>query len=397
MSVGDEGTVSHPVVAGTTSYWLARPLPSVPAGRGLGPVDVVVVGAGVTGCSCALALARAGLRVRVLDARGVAAGASGRNGGFALRGLAPSYDASRQALGPETAAMLWRLTEHALDRMAELAGDALRRSGSLRLAVDSAEREALRREHDALRVDGFAVEWLEPLPEPLAPLFAGALVHPGDGSLSPALWVRRLASAAVAAGAEIVQGRVVERGELEALPVGEVVVAVDGATAALLPELVSWVTPVRGQMLSTGPLPSLLYPRPHYARWGYDYWQQLPDGRLVLGGKRDVSFTSERTADDATTPAIQRELEAFAADLIGFPPRIEHRWSGCWGETPDALPLVGRLPGADRLWVAGGYSGHGNVLGFACGALVADALLGTLPPELASFDPARFSASPIGS
>jgi glycine/D-amino acid oxidase-like deaminating enzyme len=389
MSLVDEVSVSSPV-AGTTSYWLAQPLPSVPTGRGAGPVDVVVVGAGVTGCSCALALAQAGLRVRVIEAREVAAGASGRNGGFALRGLAPSYDAAREALGSDTASRLWRLTEHALDRIADLAGDALRRSGGLRLAVDSAEREALRREHDALGEDGFAVEWLDPLPEPLAPLFAGALVHPGDGALSPALWVRRLASAAVAAGAEVVVGRALERDELEALPAGDVVVAVDGATAALLPELASWVTPVRGQVLSTEPLRSFRYARPHYARWGYDYWQQLPDGRLVLGGKRDVSFATERTAADATTPAVQRELEALAAALVGFAPRVEHRWSGCWGETPDSLPLVGRVPGTDRLWVAGGYSGHGNVLGFACGALVAEAILGREPEELAAFDPARF-------
>ena len=124
MSVGDEGTVSHPVVAGTTSYWLAQPLPSVPAGRGSGPVDVVVVGAGVTGCSCALALARAGLRVRVLDARGVAAGASGRNGGFALRGAAARYDVARETYGADEARELWRRTEKAVDRVEALAWKA---------------------------------------------------------------------------------------------------------------------------------------------------------------------------------------------------------------------------------------------------------------------------------
>src|SRR5205823_10330537 len=107
--------------------------------------------------------------------------------------------------------------------------------------------------------------------------------------------------------------------------------------------------------------------------------------------KRDVSFASERTAEDATTPAIQRELEALAAVLVGFAPRVEHRWSGCWGETPDLLPLAGRVPRTERLWVAGGYSGHGNVLGFACGELVADAILGDESPQLALFDPARFA------
>jgi glycine/D-amino acid oxidase-like deaminating enzyme len=49
------------------------------------------------------------------------------------------------------------------------------------------------------------------------------------------------------------------------------------------------------------------------------------------------------------------------------------------------------VPGRDGLWVAAGYSGHGNVLGFACGELVADAILGETAPQLELFDPARFS------
>jgi glycine/D-amino acid oxidase-like deaminating enzyme len=375
----------------TTSYWLAQPLPVVPAGSEGGAVDAVVVGGGVTGCSCALALAQGGLRVRLVEGQAIAAGASGRNGGFALRGLASSYDAARETLGRDRARALWRLTEQTVDAMQALAGNALRRDGSLRLAADAEEAEALRWEHEALREDGFAVEWVDALPGPLAQLYAGGILHPHDGALSPALWVRRLAARAVAAGVDLVEGRALARAELEALPARHVVVAVDGGTDVLLPELAPWVAPVRGQVLATEPLPELVYPRPHYARWGYDYWQQLPDGRLVLGGKRDVSVASEATAVDETTPEIQRELDALAEALLGRVPRVEHRWSGSWGQTPDLLPLAGRVPGSDRLWVAGGYSGHGNVLGFACGRLVAEAILGRERPELTAFEPARFA------
>ncbi|HEY2935763.1 MAG TPA: FAD-dependent oxidoreductase, partial [Gaiellaceae bacterium] len=56
---------------------------------------------------------------------------------------------------------------------------------------------------------------------------------------------------------------------------------------------------------------------------------------------------------------------------------------------PDFMPVVGRLPGDDRVWVAGGYSGHGNVLGLACGELVAAAILGRDAPLLDLFDPLR--------
>jgi glycine/D-amino acid oxidase-like deaminating enzyme len=47
------------------------------------------------------------------------------------------------------------------------------------------------------------------------------------------------------------------------------------------------------------------------------------------------------------------------------------------------------MPGRDQVWVPAGYSGHGNVLGLACGELVAQAVLGRPAPKLALFDPAR--------
>ena len=77
---------------------------------------MAIVGAGVTGCACALRLAEAGKRVRLFEAREIAGGASGRNGGFALRGAAPAYDVARAELGAERAASLWRVTERALER-----------------------------------------------------------------------------------------------------------------------------------------------------------------------------------------------------------------------------------------------------------------------------------------
>jgi glycine/D-amino acid oxidase-like deaminating enzyme len=354
--------------------------------------DVDVVGGGVTGCSCALALAERGLRVRVHEAREVAGGASGRNGGFALRGGAMTYVGAREALGVELARLLWDLSERTLVTMAELAGEDLRRTGSLRLAVDDDERMLLEREFEALREDGFDAEWLARLPPRLDPLFTAALLHPRDGTIHPARWVRRLAAAAVDAGVEIVEG---SRVEVEALSAQAVVVAVDGLTSALLPEFDRFVVPVRGQMLATAPLDERLFDRPHYARHGFDYWQQLSDGRLVVGGRRDRAFETENTHVEQTTPAIQEQLEALATELVGGPlPPVTHRWAGIWGETPDRLPVAGPVPGRPDVWVAGGYSGHGNVLGFACGELVARAIAGESPPELALFDPARLVRVP---
>ena len=157
----------------TKPFWLEGSGPSIDA-RASGHVDVAIIGAGITGCSCALALARGGLRVRVHDARGIAEGASGRNGGFALRGGAARYDVARETYGADAARELWRRTEAAVDRLETLAGDAFRRTGSLRLAADDEERSEIRAEYEALREDGFAAEWHDELPLEAALVEAGA-------------------------------------------------------------------------------------------------------------------------------------------------------------------------------------------------------------------------------
>jgi glycine/D-amino acid oxidase-like deaminating enzyme len=279
------------------------------------------------------------------------------------------------------------LTERYLDRLEGLAGDAFRRTGSLRLAADSAEAAELEAEYEALRVDGFAVEWRRDLPDALAGRFDGAIFHPPDGSLQPARWVRRLAALAAEAGAELREHERVE--SLDELDADQVVIATDGYTQGLVAELDAVVQPTRGQVIVTEPLERQVFPCPHYARHGYDYWQQTPEGRLVAGGFRDKALDHEHTAEEATTPLIQGYLEEFVSEMLGRRPRIEHRWAGIFGSTADRLPLVGRLPGDDRVWVSVGYSGHGNVMGLACGELVANAILGAPAPELELFDPAR--------
>src|SRR5579872_2060590 len=93
------------------SLWLEEPPVPLPVRRLPGRAEVAVIGGGVTGCSCALRLAEQGVRVRLHEAREIAGGASGRNGGFALRGLAAPYDEARAALGVQTARTLMTLSE----------------------------------------------------------------------------------------------------------------------------------------------------------------------------------------------------------------------------------------------------------------------------------------------
>jgi gamma-glutamylputrescine oxidase len=375
----------------TVSYWLDEPSEGLRAAELDGRADVAVVGGGITGCSCALALAEAGLRVRIYEAREIAGGASGRNGGFALRGGAAPYPVLAESIGGNATAELWRWTEAELRALTDMAGDAFRATGSLRLAADDEERDELREEHDALVAAGFAAEWREDLPPPLAGRYPAALFHPPDGVLQPAHLVRRLAHRATEAGVAIHErtriGSVADTGA------DTVVVATDGYPSGLLGELEGLIVPTRGQVIATEPIEEMLFEIPHYGRHGFDYWHQRLDGRIVAGGFRDVSLDTEFTADEVTTPVVQSALERFVEEHVGRPLRVDYRWAGIFGMVLDFLPVVGRVPGQDGLWVAGGYSGHGNVLGFACGRLVARAILDEYDPKLELFEPARLLVS----
>ena len=372
-----------------TPFWLDEPTSPVEVDS-QGPVDVAIIGAGITGCACALELARGGLRVRVHDARGIAEGASGRNGGSALRGGAARYDVARETYGPDAAKELWRRTEGALDRLESVAGESFRRTGSIHLAADDEERDEIRAEYEALHEDGFAAEWRDELPH-LRPEFRGAIFHPPDGSLQPGRFVRRLAQLAAAEG---VAFREHERvASLDELDAEQIVIATDGSGRGLLPELDDAVWSARGQVVTTEPVGERLFDCPHYARHGFDYWQQLADGRIVLGGFRDFSILAEMTDEEITTEPIQEALDAFLVELLGYLPEVTHRWAGIFGLTQDLVPLVGRVPSREDTWIAAGYSGHGNVLGFMCGELVASALQGREDPLLELFAPARLLVS----
>jgi gamma-glutamylputrescine oxidase len=256
----------------------------------------------------------------------------------------------------------------------------------LRLAADVEERVEIRHEYEALRDDGFDVEWRDEL-EHLRPDFRGAIFHPHDGAVQPARFVQRLATRAAEAGVEFREHERVDA--LADVDAERIVIATDGSGRGLLPELDEALWPARGQVVATAPLAERLFECPHYARQGFDYWQQLDDGRIVLGGFRDFSIMDELTDDEQTTPVIQEALSSFLRELCGYDPPVAYRWAGIFGLTQDFLPLAGRVPGHEGVWVAAGYCGHGNIPGFGCGELVADAILGRESSMLALFDPAR--------
>jgi gamma-glutamylputrescine oxidase len=357
----------------TTPFWLDEPYEPRPALTEEISADACVIGAGVAGLSCARALAQRGVETVVLERDTVAGGASGRNGGFLLAGTAAFYVDARDR---ERYARTLAAQEEIYALAAELgAADAVRRTGLLRVSASQEEAEHVRRQVEALREDGFPAELVEreDLPAALRAAFHNACLTENDGALHPARWIKALARAAEQAGARIHE-RTPVGAPLGALPVQakHVVVAADGALPALIPSLADRVRARRLHMVATEPLPERLVDCPVYARWGFEYFQQPPDGRLLAGGFSDLDGDASYTDGYEGNPRVWERIESYLAQTLGVTAPITHRWVGIVGYTDELLPFVGEVPGSPGLYAAGGYSGHGNVLGYMAGHQIAD-------------------------
>ena len=118
-----------------------------------------------------------------------------------------------------------------------------------------------------------------------------------------------------------------------------VVVAIDGGLETALPELQGRVRTARVQMLATAPATEVSIRRPVYSRWGYDYWRQLPDGRVALGGGRDLAGDAEWGAPAEPTSTVQDYLDGLLSGL-GVRAPVTHRWAGRVAFTADRLPVL---------------------------------------------------------
>ena len=322
-----------------SSYWLDEPTDPLPRVVGsTATADVAVVGGGITGCSCALALAEAGLRVRLFEAREIAGGASGRNGGFALRGGAAPYPGARRVdrrRGDGRALALdggGARRARARSRATRFARPGACGSPPTTRSATSCARSTRRCARRASRRSG-----------------ARTCRRRSPGATRRRSSIRPTASCSrrgSSAGSPRGRPRPASRSdEHTRVGVGRgrrgaetVVVATDGYPSGLLGELEGLIVPTRGQVIATEPIEEMLFEIPHYGRHGFDYWHQRPDGRIVAGGFRDVSLDTEFTADEVTTPVVQDALERFVEEHVGRPLRVDYRWAGIFGMVFDFLP-----------------------------------------------------------
>jgi gamma-glutamylputrescine oxidase len=353
----------------TAPVWEQGGAPSFPRLQADVCATACVVGIGGSGLACMHELLDLGIDVIGIEARTVASGAAGRNGGFLLAGAAHFHHDAVALYGRDRATQIYLLTLQQMGRMQAETPDAIRRCGSLRIASSPAELEDCAAQLDAMHQDGLAVERY------CGPGGHGLLL-PGDGVFNPLLRCRILAGGAAARGARLFEHTPalhIESGAVTTphahIRCDHIFVATDGGMARLLPQVAGRVRTARLQMLATAPAHEVRLQRPVYWRYGYEYWQQLADGRVAIGGFRDFGGGAEWTTSAAPTAVVQAELERHLRTVVGVSAPITHRWAASVGFTDDGLPLLEQLlPG---VWAYGAYSGTGNVIGAICGRAAA--------------------------
>ncbi|HEX9474400.1 MAG TPA: FAD-binding oxidoreductase [Steroidobacteraceae bacterium] len=391
----------QPLARYPESYYSATAAIPAPAPPLAAPIkaDVCVVGAGMAGCSAALHLAERGLKVVLLEEQRVGWGASGRNGGQVLPGIAKGQAALERLIGPGDARAIWDITLEGVrllrQRIARYAIDCDWVDGHLQVAVKSRHVVELAAEQEALARLGYGgtrlVEHGELRGLLATKRYLAGLYDPGSGHLHPLRYTLGLGRAAQAAGAMLYEGtrasdytvsaeavrvRTAAAGASGEVHCRHLLLAGNAYLGSLAPALARKIMAVGTYIIATEPLGEarareLIGNNAAVSdlNWVLDYFRRSADHRLLFGGR--VSYSGiERFEVAAATRA--RMLRVFP-QLAGT--RVDYHWGGYVDITLNRAPHFGRL--APNVWYLQGFCGHGVALTGIAGVLAAEAIAGS--------------------
>jgi gamma-glutamylputrescine oxidase len=380
----------------TASYYAATvgDIASYPPLQGDVTADVCVIGAGFTGISTALHLAERGYNVHVVEANRVGWGASGRNGGQIIGGIAGEKNIARHH-GKDVEELFgnlrWAGHEIIRDRVQKYAIDCDLKFGYLDVAIKQRHLRDFETDYERMEKASFPHKFQLLSRDETRDIigtdaYIGSLLNMGNGHLHPLKLCTAEARAAVSQGVTIYEQSPVTRiqhgnktkvvtdaGSVAA----DFVVIAGNAYHALDRKLSGRMFPVRSYIIATEPLSedvvSRINPRdlavcdPNFV---LKYYRLSSDKRLLFGGR--INYFGEDPA--LIKRKLRKKLSAIYPELINV--RIDYAWGGTIGVPITRVPQLGRT--APNVFYCQGYSGHGVNVTHLAGRIMADAVAGTM-------------------
>ncbi len=366
--------------------------------------DVVIIGAGIVGAACAAECAREGLRVAVIEAAFVGAGATSAGMGH----LVVMDDSEAQFALTRYSQCLWDQLAEELPPECEF-----QRCGTIWIAADEEEMVHLRRRERFYRERGVPVEILDERAlaeaEPhLREGLRGGLLVPHDSVIYPPCAARFLLERARDRGATIFLGQAVRKLDEHGvtlrdgsfIPAGAVVNATGSWAPKLTPGLE--VKKRKGHLAITDRYPPLVHHQvieTGYLRSAHAHeedsvafnLQPRPTGQMLIGSSRQYGVEDPRV-DPALLARMLRRACAYVPKLREL--SILRVWTGFRAATPDNLPLIGPLPEHPRIYLATGHEGLGITTALGTAKLLVAHLL-KRPSEIPAepYLPSRMTAS----
>jgi len=408
-----EGT--HPITSGELdSVWVKTAPPQYfePLNENLS-VDVVVVGAGITGVTTAYYLAKAGKKVALVDDGPVGGGETGRTTAHIVNVLDDRYYEFERLLGPEKTRLAAESHTAAIQKIETIVReenincDFQRVDGYLFLQPND-EQENLDKE--LLAASRAGIKGIKKITKaPTTSFDTGeALLFPQQAIFHPLKYLRGVSSAIQKMGGKIFTETHISEFDSKGVK------AESGNTIAASFVVVATNTPVNDRLVihskqapyrtyviaakvPKGSIENALYwdtRDPKDPAGAYHYIRLQPanetDDWLIVGGEDHKTGQ----ADDAQK-RFQR-LEDWTKERFPMAKTAEHRWSGQVMEPVDGIGYAGRNPmDAENIFVATGDSGNGITQGTVSAAVISDLILNKVNPWSNLYDPARKTVSAI--
>lgn len=358
--------------------------------------DVCVIGAGFTGLSTALHLAENRHGVAVLDAHRVGWGASGRNGGQLGTGFNQNQKQLSALLGDQHARQLWQIAEDAKElihsRCKKYQIDIDYTPGIIS-ALHKARFVRPAHQYCDYLAKNYQYHHLEPLTQQAirhrvaSDNYYGGIIDHGAGHIHPLKLAAGLAQAAETNGATIFEKSEVIRIDTLAGTGGyrvvtnqgsivcqRVVLATNGYTDTLMPQLNPWIMPINNFIVVTEPLgPGANTILPYNdavadSRFVVNYFRRVDGDRLLFGGGENYSYRFP----NSISQTVQRAMSSIYPQLDNV--GIDYAWGGTLAITRSRLPFTRLL--TEHIYAVGGFSGHGVALAGLYGQAIAEHILG---------------------